>query len=1124
MARPPRGHTGLTILNAALDRLANEVEQASNYPFQDGKSYHARTGFHALFLVADALGTIDRAISNRIAAWLPTAPGIFTPQLIAIITRLSRVAECHDAALCLARHAEKQILLDTDISTRVSSYGALARAVWRVSTDESAAYFRRTLDLADAIGSDDFDRTNHLLEVTSHYTGPALSPSAGHTLSRILELNQNEDSKFPWIEYAQTMVPTAGLGTLAIVARLDDRDKAHLGLSLGPALTVLLHAGKLSGDVAACLFGLVAPVDTWTWQSSAFVKEALVSLPSKQREWLFCMILAEIDREYQLSPSRDAYMQLLELAESHLPTTSFSRVRIAALAARRAPEEPSALTRTPGPPPVAFEIDVTDPEAIDRAILDEEIDQSRRRLPQWIIGDLARTATPAKRLAFVRAVVNSNAASLAEKLRALDEYLPAWAALSPALKDALPRLALLLAGKHAAELAGPGFDAQAGWRGLDTNFAADHPALVERVVESLGGTAAEISGDSWLALAAKLAPFASAGALAEGLERFLNLTGATLPAEIGDGPWDPRFVVREDPVDVVAGLIRARLGHRSAAMRWRAAHAVLRLAEVERFDVINRLVAQYDSPTNMPFGDAGLPFYPLHAQLWLLIALARLATDRPAQIATYLSLFERVAFANDFPHVVMRAFAIDALRAIAPMLDPLIRGPLVAQLATANQSPFAHEIRTGLFEGRHLRRPDTEPRPDDAFHLDYDFNKYQVEAVCRAFSCAGWEVEDRVTRWVRRWDPRVRSMYDCPRSSRRHDDTWSSGSVPKVDRYGSYLAWHALMLAAGELLYSRVITEDEWRGDAWAHFIAEYRLSRSDGRWLSEATDLFPLDLLKADDIPMPEVMSKGSEREDRALLSPLLGIVDGAITGPWMPVAGHWSMPNDINVTLSTVLATPDDARATLMTVLTDELFFRWLPDDEDEIERNFGREGHSVREWINTVRYAERQFDGLDSYAATTAMRRPAPAAWVQDLLGVGPDDPIIRNWSDRHGCALRSEAWGAAGGRGDHSRDNSGARISVERSRLLRLLEMTNLMLVGSLKLQRYYERKSSPRPGDTGAFTNRSLVFTITKEGRVEAPLHPATFARKAVRALGDRDERGFRQRFAAISAAIRRHQD
>ncbi len=307
---------------AAFDRLVHDVEQSSNYPYRDGKAYLARTGFRVIFDLADALGALNAALANRMAEWAASAPGLFTPELTNAVARLSRIPQCHDAALLLAGHIERKIQLDTDVGTRISSYGDLARAVWRVSTEEAAAYFRRALDLAEAIGSDDFDRTNHLLELTGHYSGPELSPAAAHTLARILELNQNEDGKFPWTEYAKTMVPIAGRATLATLARLDDRDAARLGLSLGPALTVLVRDSKLSVEAAVALFGLAAPIETWTWHISGFASEVMAAYLKSDGNGSSTCFWSRLIATINCLPARETIEGLHDLAERSLPATS----------------------------------------------------------------------------------------------------------------------------------------------------------------------------------------------------------------------------------------------------------------------------------------------------------------------------------------------------------------------------------------------------------------------------------------------------------------------------------------------------------------------------------------------------------------------------------------------------------------------------------------------------------------------------------------------------------------------------------------------------------------------------------------------------------------------------------
>ena len=1117
--RPPRGKARSEMVTAAFDRLVCDVEQSSNYPYRDGKAYLAQTGFRVIFDLADTLGALNATLAKRMVEWAASAPGLFTPELTNAVARLSRILECHDAALLLAGHIERKIQLDTDVGTRVSSYGELARAVWRISTEEAAAYFRRALDLTEAIGSDDFDRTNLLLELTGHYSGPELSPPAAHTLARIFELNQNDDDKFPWTEYARTMVPIAGRATLATLARLDDRDTARLGLSLGPALTVLIRDSKLSSEAAVALFGLAAPIETWTWHISDFASAVISRLPQARREWFFDLLLVEIDRDDQLSPARVTIEGLHDLAERSLPATSTARTRIASLLARVGPKPESQKDislSTETELRTVFPIDLTEPDVIDRQILDEEIDQSGRRWPVRTLINLAKQASsPAERLGFVRAVVEATAATLADKIYALDDHLEEWGKSSAAMRDALPDLGLRLATKHAAELASSSTDAWGGWQGLKQYFHADRATLVEHVVAALRSTADSLGGNAWLALAARLAPEVSASAIAGGLERFLANTGEKLPSEVGDGPWDARFTVPVDEATFVAGLVWARLGHSVAAQRWRAAHAVRRLAAAGRFEVIERLIERFESAWILPFGDAKLPFYIMHAKLWLLIALARVAKDVAPALAPHRTFFERVAFSAEFPHVVIRAFAIEILRELAQSLASEEREALIARLVPANRSPYPNAPRADCRELRYAPRPDALPRPEDSFHLDYNFNKYQVERLCHVFGCPGWEVEDCINAWVRRWDTNVRAMHDCPRSS-SYDESWSSGYVPDRDRYGGYLGWHALMLVAGDLLATRVVVGEDWSGDAWAAFLREHKLSRGDGLWLADLTDLFPLDLTKEAEMPMPESGGSGTVREDSNLLAPLLGLMDGKVVADWLPVAGRWSIGPNTTVTLQSVLANASDARAVVMALLSDEAFFRWLPDDQDEITRHFGGDGHTIQPWIATTPNTERQLDRHDPYGAATALDRSFPSDWTRDLLGTVADDEVIRHWSMDGTKAYRAEAWGAEGGRGEYAWSDTGYRLLVTRYALFSLLKLSERSLVVAIKLQKYHRGKSSGRGGDTSAFTHRSLVVVINERGRIWSPRCISRQAKESLSKIDPDRWRDLYPRFRAIA--------
>lgn len=1117
IVRPPSGRTRTDMVTAAFDTLVATVERTSNYPYRDGKAYFARIGFRVIFNLADALGALDASLSRRMVDWVGAAPGMFTGDLIGIVMRLSRVPAHHDAALLLAAQVERRIEPETNVGIRVSSYGDLARAVWRVGIDEAAVYFRRALELAEAIGSDDFDRTNHLLELAACYKGPELPAEAAHCLARIFELNQNEDDRFPWGEYARAMVPVAGNRVLATLGRLDHRGAARMGLTLGPVLTELVNTGRLSADAAAALCGLSEPIETWTWRLSDLAAAVAKRLPPERLEWFFQLVLLELDRDDQLAPARETIEGLSSLAAVHLPVASPARTRLAALLARRgvpaAPSLPSKPVREVSQP---YPIDLSDPDQIDRQILAEPVNHAQRLWPLKTLRALAlQPATPAARLSFVRAVVEASEATLDDKLRALDDHLVAWAAASPAMRDALPALGLRLAAKHALELANSSSDAWAGWRDLVKYFGSDLALLVERVTLALRANADNLGGNSWLALAAKLGRAASPAAIAEGLERFLSLTDAKLPTEVGDGPWTPSFVVPSNETALVAGLIWSRLGHSVAAMRWRAAHAVRRFAALGRFDVIDHVVSLAETDSALPFVDAKLPFYVMHARLWLLIALARIAKDDASPLLPHQEYLERIAFSRDFPHVVMREFALMALRAIAPLLDPARRDALTVRLATANRSPWPHAPRPDYAQFRYLRRPDSVPRPDRAFSLDYDFTKYHLERLCQVFACPGWQIEDKIHVIARGWNATIRGMYDDERGDATNR-SWSSGYLPGRDTHGGYLGWHALMLVAGDLLATQRVVGQHWDGDAWTAFLDEYLISRADGLWLADLTDLFPTDLPQPDALQMPDSETGASPATDQSLLSPLLGLAGKRLASDWVPISARWSLNPDITLTISSVIADPVDARSVAMTMLSDEPFFRWLPDDADEISRQFGSSGHSIQAWISRQPNTEQKLDRYDPYASCTALDRPFPAGWVRSEQSIAADDAIVSSWS-RDGVAIfRAEAWGVNEGISQNALGESGHRLSIRRPALMERLGLSGKSLVLAFKVQKYLRQQRSVLLGDTSGFAHRSLILIVNERGVIWLPQRLSKAARAAVAKLDHESQPDFYQRFRAIA--------
>ena len=116
------------------------------------------------------------------------------------------------------------------------------------------------------------------------------------------------------------------------------------------------------------------------------------------------------------------------------------------------------------------------------------------------------------------------------------------------------------------------------------------------------------------------------------------------PAE-RDQPTD----VPTDTESAVARFLFAHMSDLDLRLRWKAAHAVRRLARNGEHGTLAKLVSLYYRTEEQAFRGKGLPFYWIAARLWLVIALDRIAQEAPAAIAPRLRSMSFCWSAEGFP-------------------------------------------------------------------------------------------------------------------------------------------------------------------------------------------------------------------------------------------------------------------------------------------------------------------------------------------------------------------------------------------------------------------------------------------------------------------------------------------
>ena len=314
--------------------------------------------------------------------------------------------------------------------------------------------------------------------------------------------------------------------------------------------------------------------------------------------------------------------------------------------------------------------------------------------------------------------------------------------------------------------------------------------------------------------------------------------------------WD----VADIPHTVSEGIARflyALLGDVDVRIRWRAAHALRRFAIFGQPTVVDHAIQQYTRTVEPSFRAAKAPFYWLAARLWLIVTLDRIADECGAAIVHQIDWLISVACDQAFPHVLVRQFAKTAVIKLDQRGRKIVSVTDRRALKNANVSPFRRKVRqlesqraprnSGVGWGEEKRR----------FHFDWmDTLPYWYSDVLGLFdNLDGKEFLDVAERWivdgwgvvgeVWRWDQEPRQDRFSERTGFSMDHR--HGSMPTVERYDTYLEWHAMWCASGELLKTHPLLAPALDTESWESWVSDAGLSVPP-LWLADLRSPKPLN------------------------------------------------------------------------------------------------------------------------------------------------------------------------------------------------------------------------------------------------------------------------------------------
>lgn len=1044
------------------------------------------------------------------------------PQMLAVVARrvhgvwgtadLSPDVEFAERlALCPALHPSIVVDIDKAASEirgrrmgaedKSKSLLAYARLLLPISPDEANAVFHNAVEAASQLDREIMAQLRLLGVLFKR--GLAVvedKRSAARDLSEVLAdaaIRLDDEAELPWEEVMEVLAALDLPLALANTAKWDDADLVGFRNTLAPVLKSGLDRGQLSSAEAMALdlflrgdHGVItAALDRLDSDRppGPFLEEAAwdalirhdhrnneaLATRTTEAKWMGRWAKALVDRQ--------EFLARLPEAE---PVASAEQRGSLPLRDRPAPDRP-AWTRDV----------LLDPEAFSR-VLETTLEKARadeHYLPaSEIIGWAAESVAPRDRVAFLDMLRSLKAGISGEVTDQLFSLVEQWQ--SPALRSwAATELPEVISARL------PEFIRYIAHGETSLPRALERTGLGSRQIVDLLLRGVELhgqglGGNQVFALAGLIGRHLDREAAARLGEWYACRLADRVEPDDRDQIWLAAEVPETAPA-AVARFLHACMGDYDVRVRWRAAHAVRRLARLGEEEVLREFVAEYGRRQETLFRSPRLDFYWIAARLWFVIAWDRVAGEVPRLGAMAAPVLLAIALDHDFPHLLVQSFARDAcLKLVAA--GQLTLGP--AALEKLHGVARSHLAPQPAPEGRPRGRRGYVRDEGRRFHFDsMDSVPYWYDPMLDAFAdvsqdqllatAQGWIID----RWGYPGDIRA---YDAER--RRHhfsDRDWSltsnrHGANPTLERLNNHLEWHGLWCAAGELLRTEpLIAGEHLDWDALPRRIAREMLTEPP-LWSADLREPVPLrpDFWRQPRERLAEWVMLVSEERMRGELFP--------IDRPgYVLVGGSWHIrtyDRMENVACKSALVEPALAPSLLRAVQTmDSAWDYAIPRENEDNDLDPDDGPYRMIPWLQTLS-SDGGVDDLDGLRGNASLVdwRPGRRVSVACALQRGPAGAPYWAAPGRSPMFLY-EVWGEHD-RGDQRYSTTmavaGCRLLVERAQLQEFLARERLELVIEVEVRREgRDNRRSYDPEDQTPDSPYDRVYRLDAAGGLHA---------------------------------------
>lgn len=774
-----------------------------------------------------------------------------------IVVLRTSYRQVHTTALRARLEESSRQIIEADSNQspeeRSGWFVRLARAVLPVSRSDADAYFERAVDAVSKFGDEMTDRWEALVDIAKRATaeGPSTSEIAyrfvrcaeiiGDTVAR--EKYWNRDDVF-WVMLR--LDPNAGFAALS---RWRDRDVGWFNDQLEALATEAVNLAIISPSCGWSLSGFKGCNASITFLKACVSAERNES----RRGQIFDAGLRDIALEQK---SAREIRELIAFAKE----TRLDHTQLEELATEAIREEDAeihqrgirGLGSVEEKPDLRIEellraTDIMTSDGLAKALRGyNELEFPKQPHRFW--SEVIARVPVGKESEFLQIVVGIDSVDYYDIRNLFGQIRDTWLT-KPAVTRAWPAFVTAI-GKRFAVAFSQRYSLRF-WLEGSAMTQEEIELMKSGIIEALSESPEMVSAGTFFGFISTISPRITPTEACTTLEFALSRFENHIENDFADGPWAEWLRPPVGIVDAVSGLIWSALGAPHSWIRWEAAHCVRRLAEWGCQLEIDSLIAWMKKGSVEAFGSNRFPFYRLHAQLYLLIGLARVAADDTALLRAHHETFVEIAL-EGMPHALIQKYAAEIALAIERSGPGIYPAETIERLRTVGISQYPRRIvtrETAITTPWHEKN---EVKTDLKLYFAWDFDRYWFEPLGRVFGISGEEATELAREAAVKFigigeheehpeDPRSgqwRSLdYSSPNTSHDH------GSYPKIDGFRFYYSYHALLSASTRLLRVMPVikhADREYEDDSWEDWIERHLLTRKDGKWLADRRDPSP--------------------------------------------------------------------------------------------------------------------------------------------------------------------------------------------------------------------------------------------------------------------------------------------